>query len=251
MSERRLLFVHHDTEKVSSKFGYWVLNKMLCCFGRRFFSYLHPNNGIVCVHQENLIIELQTFYFAGDGMLSLKRHHEARSQNREKRLLASSCLPVCPSTRPHRNRIQLGGFHEIWYWSSFRKTAEKIQVSLKSDKDNGYFTWRPIYVFGHTSLDSQRMKMLQAEVVQKLKKHILYSIIFFENLSVKETMWKNIVECDRPQMAIWRMCIACWILKATRTHSEYVILVAFPMLQLLHGRPSMFRYTHIACLVLI
>jgi hypothetical protein len=90
------------------------------------------------VQQENLIIELQQFYFSGDGMLSLKRHHEARSQNCEKQLLASSCLPVCPSTRPHRTtRLQLDGFHEILYLSSFRKTAEKIQVSLKSDRDNG------------------------------------------------------------------------------------------------------------------
>jgi len=34
-------------------------------------------------------------------------------------------------------------------------------------------------------------------------------------------------------MAIWRMRIACWIPKAIDTHSEYVILIAFPM-QWLH-----------------
>jgi len=34
----------------------------------------------------------------------------------------------------------------------FRKFVEKIQVSLKSDKNNGYFTWRPIYIFDHISL---------------------------------------------------------------------------------------------------
>jgi len=39
-------------------------------------------------------------------------------------------------------------------------------------------------------------------------------------------MWKNIVEPDRTQMTIQRMCIACWIPKATNTHSEYVILIA-------------------------
>ena len=36
-------------------------------------------------------------------------------------------------------------------------------------------------------------------------------------------MWKTIVEPDRPQVTIWRMRIACWIPKATNTHSEYVI----------------------------
>jgi len=29
-------------------------------------------------------------------------------------------------------------------------------------------------------------------------------------------------------MATWGMRIACWIPKATNTHSEYVILIAFP-----------------------
>jgi len=44
-------------------------------------------------------------------------------------------------------------------------------------------------------------------------------------------MRKNIAEPDRPQMTIWRMRIACWIPKATDTHSEYVILIAFPLQQ--------------------
>ena len=46
------------------------------------------------------------------------------------------------------------------------------------------------------------------------------------------------------------MRIACWIPKATNTHSEYVILIAFPLQQWLHGRASMLRHTHIAaCIV--
>jgi hypothetical protein len=41
-------------------------------------------------------------------------------------------------------------------------------------------------------------------------------------------MWKNIVEPDRPQKAIQRMHITCWISKAIDIHSEYVILLVFP-----------------------
>jgi len=52
-----------------------------------------------------------------------------------------------------------------------------------------------------------------------------------ENRAVYEIMWKNIVERGRPQMAIWRMRIACWIPNATNTHSQYVILIAFPLKQ--------------------
>jgi len=51
-------------------------------------------------------------------------------------------------------------------------------------------------------------------------------------------------------MTIWRMRIACWITKATSTHSEYVILTAFPLQQWLQECTSMLRNTYIACLVL-
>jgi hypothetical protein len=54
--------------------------------------------------------------------------------------------------------------------------------------------------------------------------------------------WKNIVEADRPQMAIRHVRFACWIPKATNTYSEY-ILIAFPMKQLLHERASIL-YVH-------
>ena len=43
---------------------------------------------------------------------------------------------------------------------------------------------------------------------------------------------------------------ACWITKATDTHSKYVILVAFPRQLWLCERASVLRYTLIACLVL-
>ena len=38
-------------------------------------------------------------------------------------------------------------------------------------------------------------------------------------------MWENFVEPDRPQMAIWRICIACWIPKATNTHNMSYLLL--------------------------
>ena len=51
-------------------------------------------------------------------------------------------------------------------------------------------------------------------------------------------MWKNIVEPGSPKTTIWRMRIACWIPKATKTLSEYVMLIALPLQQGLHERPS-------------
>jgi hypothetical protein len=40
---------------------------------------------------------------------------------------------------------------------------------------------------------------------------------------------------------IERMPFACWITKATDTHSEYVILISFPRQQWLRERASMLR----------
>jgi len=60
--------------------------------------------------------------------------------------------------------------------------------------------------------------MFQTAVVQKIKTHFVFSDFFF-NRTVYETMGENIVQLGRPQMTIWRMRIACWITKATNTHS--------------------------------
>jgi hypothetical protein len=60
------------------------------------------------------------------------------SQNYEKRLLGFK------SVRPTVRMKQLGSnrmdSREISYLSVFPKTEEKIQVPLKSDTKNGYFT---------------------------------------------------------------------------------------------------------------
>jgi hypothetical protein len=51
--------------------------------------------------------------------------------------------------------------------------------------------------------------------------------LFFENRTVYEIMWKNVVEADRPQIAIRHERSVCWIRKATNTRSEYIIRTAF------------------------
>jgi len=51
-------------------------------------------------------------------------------------------------------------------------------------------------------------------------------------------------------MTIWRMRMACWIPKATNTHSQYITLIPFPLQYWLHERAYMLRCTYIVCLVL-
>ena len=73
--------------------------------------------------------------------------------------------------------------------------------------------------------------------------HLMFSdFFFFLKSCCLCIMWKNIVERGRPQMKIWCMRIAFWILKATNTHSEYTISNAFPLQQCMHERACVTSY---------
>ena len=76
--------------------------------------------------------------------------------------------------------------------------------------------------------------MFQTKVLENLKRHFLRifdNIFLSEYRAFYEIMWKNSVEPGRTQMEKKRrMRIACYIPKATITHSEYVILTFFLVL---------------------
>ena len=50
--------------------------------------------------------------------------------------------------------------------------------------------------------------------------HFMFNSFFPENRAVYDIMSKNMVEPDRPQMTIRRMCFARWITKATHTRKH-------------------------------
>ena len=54
------------------------------------------------------------------------------------------------------DRTEQLGFDEIWDLSMFRKYeyVENIQISLKSDKNNEYITWRRRYIYDNISPNS-------------------------------------------------------------------------------------------------
>jgi hypothetical protein len=61
--------------------------------------------------------------------------------------------------------------------------------------------------------------------------HFMFNNFFPENRAVCENRCKNILEADRQQMEIWRTRVASWIPEITNTHTEYVIIIAFPLQQ--------------------
>ena len=62
----------------------------------------------------------------------------------------------------------------------------------------------------------------EKNVVEKIQTHSLCSVTFSLKWYLFKIKWKNIVERGRPQMAVWRMHIACCIAKATNKHAQFV-----------------------------
>jgi len=143
-------------------------------------------------------------------------------------------------------------FHKILYLGIFRKSVVKIQVLFKSDKNNEYFTWGPIYIWSYLIHFFLECKMFQTNVVEKIGTHFKFNNCFFFRKSCR--LWDNVEKhCTVVHVddnTIRRMRIACWITRATDTHmlcSTHLLATA----TWLHVRASMLRYTYIACLVFI
>ena len=115
----------------------------------------------------------------------------------------------------------------------FRKSVEKIQVSLRSKKNNGYFTRRRFRICDNMSLTSK-------ESFGETHTHLMFSYVFPRIVSFMRHM-KNVVESERSQMAIWLRKHTpapvnphprAHTHTRTRTHSQkYVRLIAFPRQQ--------------------
>jgi hypothetical protein len=84
---------------------------------------------------------------ATPGHWSLRVRNIAKSDFSIRHACLSLRPSAHPSVRPHgTTRLLLDGFS----WNDVgisRKSFEKIQVSLNSDKINGYFIWRPMYIY--------------------------------------------------------------------------------------------------------
>jgi len=102
----------------------------------------------------------------------------------------SSCPSVCPHGKP---RLLQEGYHAIWYLSIFGKSSEKIQLSLKSDKNRRYCAWRRMYIVDDIAHISACFRQ---RCVENRSTHFVLSICFLENRAVYEIMWENTVESE-------------------------------------------------------
>ena len=85
--------------------------------------------------------------------------------------------------------------------------------------------------------------MFRIKAVEKIKTHFVSINFFFSKI---EPFMDNVGKYCRGVQAtddniLGHMLTACWILNATDTHSEIVVLIAFPQKKWLRERASMLR----------
>jgi hypothetical protein len=134
----------------------------------------------------------------------------------------------------------------------FRKSVEKIQVSLKFTKITSTLHEDLCTFIIICRSVILRMRNVSDKIVEKIKIYILCSITFFQNRAFYEMITEKY--CTAGQATdgnITRMRFACWITKATDKHSEYVILIVSSPQQWLDERASKLRlYVHcVSCLL--
>ena len=83
-------------------------------------------------------------------------------------------------------------FHEF-FMSIFRKCYEEIQVSLISDKNNGYFIWRRVWIYVIISLTFLKWEIFCTKVAEKVKTHF-----FFKSCR----LWGNVAKYDTARQAM-------------------------------------------------
>ena len=118
------------------------------------------------------------------------------------RIQTFSALSLCPSVRPSIcPHGKLGShstiFHKSWYFTIFRKFVKQIQVSLKPDKNNKYFTWRLFTFVVIPRWIALRSGNVSDACWTKNQTHFILSNFFFWKYGRLWDNLKNIVQPDR------------------------------------------------------
>jgi hypothetical protein len=143
-----------------------------------------------------------------------------------------SFMSVRPSVRQsERNNSAPPGwiFIKLDISAFFRKSVEKTQVALKSDKNNGYFTRRNLHVLAYLT-----QFFLEWRKCQKRNRETRSTHFMIHNYFAKLCrLGANVEKCCTAGQASDDNMTHCIALHAEylrlQTHSEYETLIAFPL----------------------
>ena len=169
-----------------------------------------------------------------------------------KLLLSDNSLQhICLSVSTCNNLTPLEGFSSHLIFGYFSKGCFEIQLSLKSDISYEYFTRRPIHNHDSISMNFRIGNFADKSHGKYQNTHFVFLTTFFWKSCC---LWDNVETYSRARQVtdhntIRHIRIAHCTTTAIETHSEYVILTAFPQQQWLHKCASKLHYMCIACTV--
>jgi hypothetical protein len=164
----------------------------------------------------------------------------------KKRLLASSCLSLCPSARLSAPAGRICMLFDIWVF--FDNLLRRIQVSLKSEKNNGYITSR--HFWSYLARFFLEWEIFSDKICRENQNTRFMFNNFFPQKSCR--LWDNVAKyCRAGQATDDNMAHAhCMLVTYGNKHTlRYVTLTAIPLQQWFYDRPWLLRYTYIGCLV--
>ena len=85
--------------------------------------------------------------------------------------------------------------------------------------------------------------MFEIKFVEKIKTRVSYSVTFSKSRAIYEIMSDNMMEPEKTQI-IWRLRVAYWISKPTRSREHACVCVPTPSLSLTHTHTHTHRRTH-------
>jgi len=103
-------------------------------------------------------------------------------------------LPVCLFVYLSLRMEQLGSqstdfFIKFIVWLFFANLSRKFKFQLKPNKNNGHFTWRPMYVYGISLNSSQNEKYFRQICKENQNTHFVFSNFFFRKSCC---LWNNV-----------------------------------------------------------
>ena len=152
-------------------------------------------------------------------------------------------MSVCVSDRMEQLGFHWTDFHEIWYLSTFRKSIEKLQVSLNSDRNNGYFALRPRRNYDDTRLERE---MFHTKVVQKTK--LTYYVQYFFFLRKSCRLWDNVNKHYRAEPATDDSVVQAHCMLDTLVYKHTLRICFSTAAMVARKRPNVTLYVLYVCL---
>ena len=142
-------------------------------------------------------------------------------------------LSVCPPARMEQLGSHWTSFHKISYLGIFRKSVEKIHISLKSYKNNRYFTWRPKYICYNICLN------LRSQWPRGLRRMSAAARLLRSWARIPPEAWMFVVSgvlsgrdlCDeliaRPEESYRPWCVVVCDLETSRNGAPYIYIYIY------------------------